>query len=686
LIAAAALSSPSSAQYKWSAIGPDGGDARSIAAVPGQPSHLYLGITHGWIYESLDKGATWHRLALLDPTEDLVVENIVVDAANPQRIWASGWKPDKPEGGLWVSLDGGVQWQAISALAAQEVLSFAQAPSDPKILFAGTRLGVYRSSDAGATWQLISPPGSKEIHEVESLAVDPTDADIVYAGTWHLPWKTDDGGKTWKNIKEGVIDDSDVFSIVIDPFRPRTVFLSACSGIYKSENAGVLFHKVEGIPSSARRTRVLRQDPTNREVVYAGTTQGLYKTEDGGRHFKPMTTADVIVNDVFVDPTDPNHVLLATDRGGVQASQDAGQTFASSNTGFSGRTVEALLVDRTNPDRLYAGIVNDKGFGGVFTSANGGASWEQIETGLDGRDVFALSQTTPTQTPDPSPQPPDLKPETPNPDPQTPTPNPQPPNPTIIAGTGHGIFALQPATADVPASWQPLNVIANTITKTSVVTHAGKRIHVQKQVKAPVIQLESRVTALDVSTDVWIASSTYGLLTSRDKGATWQGGPVLGSGDYLSVTVLGPRMAAARADIVVLSLDSGLTWKLMSIPAKLTGIHRVLFAPDGTLWLGAREGVYFTHDLGKTWLWIERIPFRDADDLSYDAASGRVLASSRSSDQIYSIDPKTMTWKWWQTGYRISLARAAGDRIVVASPYDGVLVEPSSSPARLAQK
>jgi photosystem II stability/assembly factor-like uncharacterized protein len=397
-----------------------------------------------------------------------------------------------------------------------------------------------------------------------------------------------------------------------------------------------------------------------------------------------MTAADVIVNDVFVDPTDPNRVLLATDRGGVQASDDAGQTFAPSNAGFSGRKVEALLVDRTNPDRLYAGIVNDKGFGGVFTSTNGGASWDQIESGLDGRDVFALSQTAPTQTAPSQVQSPTL--DTPDPTPQTPDPTPQTPDPTIFAGTSHGIFALEPATADNPAAWQPRNVIANTLTKTSIVTHAGKRIHVEKQVQAPVIQLESRVTALDVSTDVWLAATAYGLLTSRDQGATWQGGPVLGAGDYVSVAVLGRQMAAARSDIVVLTLDAGQTWKLMSIPTKLTGIHCLLFAPDGTLWLGAREGVYFTHDLGKTWLWIERIPFRDAGDLSYDAASGRILASSRSSDQIYSIDPKTMTWKWWQTGYRISRVRAIGDRMVVASPYDGVLVEPNSSPARLAQK
>ncbi len=118
----------------------------------------------------------------------------------------------------------------------------------PHTLYAGTLEGVFRSRDGGATWAQISPPGSHEIHEIESLAVDPDNADIVYAGTWHLPWKTTDGGKTWHNIKQGLIVDSDVFSIIVDPEHPHTVYLSACSGIYKSENAGALFRKIQGIP------------------------------------------------------------------------------------------------------------------------------------------------------------------------------------------------------------------------------------------------------------------------------------------------------------------------------------------------------------------------------------------------------------------------------------------------------
>ena len=130
--------------------------------------------------------------------------------------------------------DGGLTWQGQAEMKGQSVRALASAPSDPKIMVAGTLKGVYRTDDSGVHWKLISPEGSTEIHEVESIAIDPVDPKIIYAGTWHLPWKTVDGGAHWTNIKQGIIDDSDVFSIIVDPKSPQTVYASACSGIYKS--------------------------------------------------------------------------------------------------------------------------------------------------------------------------------------------------------------------------------------------------------------------------------------------------------------------------------------------------------------------------------------------------------------------------------------------------------------------
>ncbi len=103
-----------------------------------------------------------------------------------------------------------------------------------------------------------------------------------------------------------MIDDSDVFSIIIDPVNPGVMYASACSGIYKSENCGGMFHKIQGIPSTARRTRVLMQDPKNQNIVFAGTTEGLYRTVDSGKTWIRMTGPELIVNDVYINPNDTN--------------------------------------------------------------------------------------------------------------------------------------------------------------------------------------------------------------------------------------------------------------------------------------------------------------------------------------------------------------------------------------------
>jgi photosystem II stability/assembly factor-like uncharacterized protein len=624
------------AQGTWIPVGPDGGDARAISFVPGHPAHLFVGTTHSLIYESRDAGASWRQLAKLDSADDLVIDHIVVDPVDVSLMYAAAWKFDHPDGGLWTSHDSGKTWQELAGLHGQSVMAFVAAPSDRRILFAGTLEGVFRSMDAGASWTEISPAGSQEIHEIESLAVDPRDPQIVYAGTWHLPWKTSDGGEHWENIKEGVIDDSDVFSILIDPGEPDVVYMSACSGIYKSETAGAEFRKIEGIPATARRTRVLRQDPARPATVYAGTTQGLYQTEDGGSTFRRLTGPDVIVNDVFVDPGNTDHVMITTDRGGVLASADAGASFTAANHGFFARKVQALMVDAHDPSRLYAGVVNDKKYGGAFVSGDGGLEWNQVATGLDGRDVFVLAESG---------------------------------DGDVVAGTNNGIFKLE------EGAWVSHNTIANSVAKRFTAVKRGRRVTVEKKVKQPVLQFSGRVRAMDLQGDAWLAATSSGLFTSRDKGATWQGGPGQGV-DFVSVTARGSTMVAASPGELLLSEDAGATWSPMSFPTAVTRIHCVELATDGTLWLGSREGVYFTSDKGKTWMWVHRLPLVDVSDIYYDPRQSTVLVSSRSSDVLYAIDAKTLDWKWRQTGYRLLMVRTAGDRLLAASLDNGVLLEP----------
>jgi photosystem II stability/assembly factor-like uncharacterized protein len=240
----------------WFPLGPYGGDARSFAADPHDSRHLYLGTATGWLYESRDAGENWSRVSRIGKRDDLVVDHILIDQQDPKRLIVGAWKIDREDGGLYISEDGGKNWYAQAEMRGQSVRAMARSISDPREIVAGTLQGVFRSTDSGRHWTLISPAASTEIHEIESLAIDPADPNVIYAGTWHLPWKTIDGGATWQNIKQGLIDDSDVFSIIVDPKQPNIVYASACSGIYKSVDAAEQFKKIQGIPATASCCRI----------------------------------------------------------------------------------------------------------------------------------------------------------------------------------------------------------------------------------------------------------------------------------------------------------------------------------------------------------------------------------------------------------------------------------------------
>ena len=408
----------------WQPLGPDGGTVRSLTIDPANPDRIFLGTSAGRLYLSSDNGVSWTRFAHLGSAAEMVLDHVVIDPVHPRNIFVAAWNAQSPDrdGEIFRSKDAGRTWDLIADMHGKSVRALGMAASDPKILVAGALDGIYRTRDGGDNWERISPEHHAEIKNVESIAIDPQNPDVIYAGTWHLPWKTEDGGKTWHNIKKGVIDDSDVFSIVIDATNPANVFISACSGIYGSQNSGELFRKIQGIPYSARRTRMLKMDPVDHNVVYAGTTEGLWKSTDAGATWKRTTGTNVIINDVLIDPRRPARVLLATDRSGVLASDDGGATFVASNRGFTHRQVATLLVDTKSPGDIYAGLLNDKEFGGVFKSTDAGQNWKQFSDGLEGRDVFALRRL---------------------------------PDNLLLAGTDRGIFTLKAG----DSRWDPANTL-----------------------------------------------------------------------------------------------------------------------------------------------------------------------------------------------------------------------------------
>ena len=644
----------------WLPFGPDGGDVRSFAADPTNSAHVYMGTANGWIYESTNAGASWQRRARVGRRDDLVLDSIIVDAANPRHILVGAWVMDHPDGGIFVSDDAGRTWTSSNGMRGQSIRAMAAAPSDPKIIFAGALSGVYRSSDGGQRWEQISPPNSSEIHEIESLAVDPKNPEIVYAGTWHLPWKTTDGGEHWKNIKNGVIEDSDVFSIIVDERDAHTVYASACSGIYKSENGGDLFRKIQGIPSTARRTRVLMQDPVHPDIVFAGTTEGLFRTSDTGQNWLRMTRPEDIINDVYIDPKNPDHMLVATDRGGVLMSNDGGFTYKPSNRGFSARQIAAYAADPRNPAQIYVGVVNDKDYGGVFGSRDGGITWTQRADGLNGRDVFALAMA---------------------------------PDNTLIAGTNHGIFTWQdplwqqygaPAAEHVEQpelNGPPAIGPADPALGGAPVRHsatARKPAKMSPSVNgAKIAGFDGAVFALLTDGNSVYAATQQGLLMSASSGTSWRQVTAAGTDPLRYLAAGGGKLFAADLKHIETSGDGAKTWKAVKLPGGLTQISSLAADASGELWVVGGEGIWFSADEGLRWQMVPKLNLNDVNSVYYDAAGKRMLVTANNSTTFAcAIAVENKVAQCWDTGWHLRMLRPVGDHMVAVTLFDGIVVQP----------
>jgi photosystem II stability/assembly factor-like uncharacterized protein len=631
---------------QWHAVGPYGGNARALAYDPANPDHILLGSGAGALFESLDGGKNWKHFAHLGPGHELMLENIAFDPTRPATIYVAGWSVTGSGGGFFVSRNGGRNWSEPAALRGKSIQALALADSLPGTLVVGALDGLYRSTNWGESWVRITPEGHPDLKNFESMAVDPHDPRIIYAGTWHLPWKTSDGGAHWSIIKQGVIDDSDVFSIILDHSNPQIVFASACSGIYKSENGGDLFHKVQGIPGTARRTRVLQQDPRDSRVVYAGTTEGLWKTTDAGKSFKLISPPNFILNDVLVDPRDSRRVLIATDRGGVYSSNDAGAIFHPSNEGFSQRQITALVADSEHHSDLYAAVLNDKEFGGVFRSHDG--IWSQLGGGLGALEVFDLAQSSRGQ---------------------------------LLAATNRGLFLYDSSSQH----WAPSRDVESekpAPTRKPIRGKNGKMV-LPKPLPPLIVRshFEGRSMALALG-HRWYAATDAGVLVSDNEGKSWKGGALDGQKEFIAVSSHGQAVAAASLRGIWYSRDEGEHWSQPPLPTWVSRIYSLTIAANGALWIGTREGALRWSPESATWEHVlnglaarEIIWIRSDGDL--------LLATSVGSESVYVSRDQGQRWQAEaDSGFEIAGAAMQQGSLYLATRHHGLLArEPLAPPA-----
>lgn len=356
----------------WTRAGLYGADVRALVIDPKKADQFFLGTSQGEVYVSSDAGASWKNPRISTPFPGYVVDNLVIDPKG--RLWAAAW-------GLWgggviaVSNDGGLTWsRRDGGLEDFSVRAIAIDPADSDRVVVGGLDGVHLSVDAGKSWEKIS----NQVN-VESLAIDPRDSKRIFVGTWRQAWRTDDGGKTWTHIANGMVLDTDVFSMQINPKNPDSVWASTCGWVYNSPDSGNTWVRYrEGFKN--RRIHDIKVDPRSDDVVYAASVAGLYRTKDAGKNWELISDENLVINAIALHPERPGRIVLATEGDGVYVSEDEGATFRRRTNGLYNVKVAGIVSDPEKKGRLYAAVFFGGNASGIYESVDFGTEWRKIST------------------------------------------------------------------------------------------------------------------------------------------------------------------------------------------------------------------------------------------------------------------------------------------------------------------
>lgn len=560
----------------WSIVGPNGGDVRVVTIDPRNKNRLYVSTLDGQIHTSGDGGKTWSLLVNLNRPQ-LVLDQLFVDSQDSNIIYASGHR-HKEAGGFFKSADAGKTWKEAKELKSESIHSMTQSLNNPNILMVGTINGVWESKDKGDSWKKIKSD-TMPIN-IDSMAIDPRDESTIFAGTWWRAYKSTDSGKTWRLIKDGMIDDSDVFAITVNPRNPDHIVASACSGIYESFNNGEKWAKIQGIPSQSRRTRDIVQHPSLEGVIYAGTTEGFWLSTNGGKTWSMTTQRNLEINSIAVHPSEPNKVFIATNNYGVMVSNDGGRNFSQTNDRFTSRFTYSITTDLEEPGRLYATTHNTATGGGfVFISSDAGRTWGQSKN-LDVTRVspFAIIQ----DRVDPK---------------------------ILYMGSNTGIFK----SVDRGVNWfqvtAPKPVRAARSTKRSSRTKAAP----QPVKVSTVPALTEKVKVLAYTQDGkngFLAGTDSGLYRSYDISQGWEKLDLgVGIANNIFVITTNPQLpgtiwAGTSISGVLVSEDNGTTWrKVKGIPEGIP-ISSIRVDPQDPekVYVGTLQTLYLTRDGGNSWV------------------------------------------------------------------------------------
>lgn len=344
----------------WREVGPyRGGRSCAVAGIPGDTDTFWMGSCGGGVWRTDDAGRSWRNVS--DGSFGGSIGAIDVCTADPNVVWV-GTGEQTVRGnvshgdGVWRSTDAGRTWQHVGLADSRQIGRVRAHPRDPDTAYVAaighlygpnTERGVFRTRDGGKTWQRIL--FVDDATGAVDLCLDPTNPRILYATTWRVlrsPWSLDSGGPG--------------------------------SGIHKSTDGGDTWVELthnEGLPKGTIGICgicVSLGDPDNLYAQVEAEDGGLFRSRDAGKTWKLVDSDRErrqrawYYSRVYADPGDADGVWVLNVR--LWHSKDGGKSFAAIATPHGDN--HDLWIDPTAPARMVE--AND---GGVNVSLDGGESW-----------------------------------------------------------------------------------------------------------------------------------------------------------------------------------------------------------------------------------------------------------------------------------------------------------------------
>ncbi len=353
------------ADLKWRHIGPfRGGRTVGAAGVPQQPNVFYIGVNNGGVWKTTDYGLTWVPIFDDQPTQS--IGTVAVAPSDPNVVYAGSGeglqRPDLSVGdGIYKSADAGKTWQHLGLREARQIGAIIIDPSDPNRLFVAAlghpygpnaERGVFRSIDGGRTFERVLY--KDENTGAIDLAFDPANAQTVYAVLWAA--------------RQG-------------PWEYNNAYTGTTSGLFKSIDGGTTWQPLtKGLPGAAEGLgRIgIAIAPSTPNRMYAWVTAargtGLYRSDDAGASWERVNSETRLTGrgddfgNVRVDPKNADVVYAANTS--TYRSTDGGRTFTAIKGAPGGDDYHTIWINPTNPEIMLIAVDQ-----GATITVNGGRTW-----------------------------------------------------------------------------------------------------------------------------------------------------------------------------------------------------------------------------------------------------------------------------------------------------------------------